>query len=342
MLAARAARCFSLPLTTFVTTLGKSSITGVVPKQPLLTVRIQLYASESRNAVRRQVSRAKSLKERLLAPAGDSAFGVGRGFAIGASALGLGALVYYGFGLSNEAGAIDRSVMWSEEVKRRIHSTYMYFGGSLVVTAISAFAISRSPSLLNLMMRNSWLSVIATFAAMIGSGIIVRSIPYKEGFGAKKLAWLAHCGIMGGVIAPLCFLGGPLLIRAAWYTAGLAGGLSLLAACAPSEKFLYMGGPLALGLGLVMASSIGTFFLPPTTAVGAGLYSISIYGGLVLFGLFLLYDTQHIIRKAEYYPVFAQRPYDPINESIGIYLDTLNIFIRIALTLTGGGSSKRK
>lgn len=72
MLAARAARCFSLPLTTFVTTLGKSSITGVVPKQPLLTVRIQLYASESRNAVRRQVSRAKSLKERLLAPAGDS------------------------------------------------------------------------------------------------------------------------------------------------------------------------------------------------------------------------------------------------------------------------------
>lgn len=68
-------------------------------------------------------------------------------------------------------------------------------------------------------------SVIATFAAMIGSGIIVRSIPYKEGFGAKKLAWLAHCGIMGGVIAPLCFLGGPLLIRAAWYTAGLAGGI---------------------------------------------------------------------------------------------------------------------
>jgi hypothetical protein len=31
--------------------------------------------------------------------------------------------------------------------------------------------------------------------------------------------------------------------------------------CAPSEKFLNMGGPLAVGLGLVFASSIGKFLL---------------------------------------------------------------------------------
>lgn len=57
----------------------------------------------------------------------------------------------------------------------------------------------------------------------------------------------------------------------------------------------------------------GGMFLPPSTALGAGLYSISIYGGLVLFGLFLLYDTQKIIKVAEHYPVYADRPYDPIN-----------------------------
>ena len=56
----------------------------------------------------------------------------------------------------------------------------------------------------------------ATFAAMIGSGMLVRSIPYQEGFGTKQMAWLLHCGVIGAVVAPLAMLGGPLLMRAAW------------------------------------------------------------------------------------------------------------------------------
>lgn len=59
---------------------------------------------------------------------------------------------------------------------------------------------------------------------MIGSGMVVRAIPYEKGFGSKQLAWMVHSGIMGAVVAPLCLLGGPLLIRAAWYTAGVVGG----------------------------------------------------------------------------------------------------------------------
>lgn len=62
---------------------------------------------------------------------------------------------------------------------------------------------------------------------------------------------------MGTVVAPLTILGGPLLIRAAWYTAGIVGGLSTVAMCAPSEKFLNMGAPLGVGLGLVFVSSLG-------------------------------------------------------------------------------------
>ena len=67
-----------------------------------------------------------------------------------------------------------------------------------------------------------------------------------------------------------------------------------VAACAPSEKFLTMGGPLAMGFGVVLVSSLGTAFLPPTTALGAGLWSVALYGGLILFGGFILYDTQKV------------------------------------------------
>lgn len=47
--------------------------------------------------------------------------------------------------------------IWPQYVKDRIHSTYMYFAGSVGMTALSAVAVSRTPALLGLMMRGSWL-----------------------------------------------------------------------------------------------------------------------------------------------------------------------------------------
>nr|AIA98701.1 growth hormone-inducible transmembrane protein [Pinctada imbricata] len=338
MLAARLCR---IPLTAFVPGVGKQTVNK--PTQCMYT-RFQTFSNETGPRVSRRVQKkgGSTIKEKLMAPAGDSAFTLGKGAVAGASALGLGALCFYGLGMSKEVGAVDKAILWSEEVRQRVRSTYMYFGGSVGLTALSAVAVSKSPALMNLMMKNSLLAIGATFAVMIGSGMVLRSIPYKEGLGKKQLAWMTHCGIMGAIVAPLTMLGGPLLVRAAWYTAGIVGGLSAVAMCAPSEKFLNMGGPLACGLGVVFVSSIGSMFLPPTSAVGAGLYSISIYGGLVLFGLFLLYDTQKVIKKAETHPVYSPVPFDPVNACLGIYMDTLNIFIRVAMILANGGGSRRK
>lgn len=63
----------------------------------------------------------------------------------------------------------------------------------------------------------------------MGTGMLAQSIEYKEGFGAKQMAWLLHTSVLGAMLAPMCFMGGPLLIRAAWYTAGVVGGLSTIA-----------------------------------------------------------------------------------------------------------------
>ncbi|KFD55240.1 hypothetical protein M514_03881 [Trichuris suis] len=302
----------------------------------------RFFATRSYRNVGQAIKRP-GLQEVLGRPTTETPFNLGKLAVAGGAALGLSALCYYGLGLSSEAGAIEHAALWPQYVRDRVHRTYQYLGGGLVLTAASTVMMARSPAIMNLVTRNSFLSVLGTIAAVIGTGTLCQSIPYEANkFGAKQLAWMLHCGTLGAVIAPLTFLGGPLLVRAACYTAGVVGGMSAIAMCAPNEKFLKMGGVLGIGLGVVFVSSIGTMFLPPTSMLGASLYSIVTYGGLVLFSGFLLYDTQRVIKLAEVYPQLALRPYDPINAQMGIYLDTINIFMRIALILAGGGGNRRR
>jgi len=322
-----------------------SPISNRGSKKLLQQVQRAFYATRPAGSTFRaaapKVVRRRTLMETLKAPASDTPFVVGRAFALGGGVVGLGYLCYYGLGLSDKPGTLEQSMLWPQHVRDRIHSTYSYLAGSIAITAASAVAVSRNPRLMNLMMRQSWLALIGTFAAMIGTGMVCRSIEYKPGVGAKQLAWVLHAAVMGAVIAPLTLLGGPIMLRAALYTGGLVGGLSTAAICAPSDRFLNMGGVLGMGLGAVVVASIGTWFLPPTTMIGAGLYSIALYGGLVVFGGFLLYDTQRVIRAAESHPMYGVRPFDPINAQMGVYLDALNIFIRIAMILAGGGQRRK-
>ena len=80
---------------------------------------------------------------------------------------------------------------------------------------------------------------------------------YDQWLIACKTLFSAHSGIVGLVIAPMMLLGGPLVLRAAAYTAGTVAALSLTSACAPDEKFLTWGGPLSLALGGICVACIG-------------------------------------------------------------------------------------
>lgn len=66
--------------------------------------------------------------------------------------------------------------------------------------------------------------MVASACVVLASGVVTMSVPYSEGIGLKQLVWLGHSGVIGAFLTPMCFMGGPLLIRAAWYTAGIVGG----------------------------------------------------------------------------------------------------------------------
>lgn len=320
----------------------KQHKTLLLPKRPNMR---RNFSEEPENRNRShldQRTKAPTLKERMMGPPSENAYSMGKGAAAGAALMGLVGLCYYGLGLANQPSIYDHSVMWPQYVRDRIHATYAYFGASCAVTAASAATVFQSEQLLQLIMRSGWLATLVTMGLVMGTGALTQALEYEPGLGMKQLAWALHCAVMGAVVAPMCFLGGPILVRALLYTGGIVGALSTVAACAPSDRFLHIGGPLAIGLGVIFASSLASMWLPPTTALGAGLASISLYGGLILFSAFLLHDTQRIVKAAEMYPEHGYVRYDPINNALAIYMDALNIFIRIAIILSQGDQRKKK
>lgn len=315
---------------------GKASGSGMICAQPA-----RLFSKTNGSLARFGTrERAEPIKTTIQNVGTMHNYGM---LAVGAAgACGIGALCYYGLGMSNVEGALERSVLWPQYVRDRIHSTYAHLGIGFGISAASAYATFRSPAAMRLMSSGSLLFAFGSLAALVASSMLVQSIPYEPGFGIKQMAWAGHCGILGAILAPLSMFGGPAIIRAATYTAGIVGGLSAIAVCAPSERFLVSTAPLSIGLGFVVASSIGSMFLPPTSRIGLGLYGIALYGGLIVFSGLLVYDTQKTIKKAELHPAYSMAPYDPINNSLHIYMDIMNIFIRMLQIMGMGGGQKRR
>ena len=93
---------------------------------------------------------------------------------------------------------------------------------------------------------------------------------------------------MGVSLVPLVHIYAiPIIYDAIIATGITVGSLGVVAYNAPSEQFLGWGGPLALGLGGMLGVSMLSLVYPNSPA----LYNIYLWGGLVLFSAFILYDT---------------------------------------------------
>lgn len=259
-----------------------------------------------------------------------------------AAAGGLAALCSFSVPRPGSTPALfDEAAIWPEFVKQRIRKTYLYFAGGAAVAAAAGLQAVRMPRTINFFLRGGIMPVVASLGLIIGTGVVMRALPYTEHLSAKHVAWAVHSASFGVVLGPMLLMTGPALAgRAALYTLGVVGGLSTLACVAPSDKFLLYRGPLAIGLGCVAVASIGSCFLSPFSAFGAGVYGVALYGGLVVSSGLLLFNTQALVHDAKYRPgnaeQFDMEPYDPINRSSLLLTDSINIFIRILVIMSGG------
>ena len=153
--------------------------------------------------------------------------------------------------------------------------------------------------------------------------------------------WTAFNVTQAAILTPLMFMSPAILARAGIYTVGLMGSIAFVGATAKQEKYLYLGGPLLAGVVVVALSGLAPLVVP-ATAARTLMWSenIWLYGGLVVFGGFTLYDVQKILQHARLAKRGLVRK-DVVNESISLELDFLNIFIRMVQIL-GMSQSRRR
>lgn len=204
-----------------------------------------------------------------------------------------------------------------------MQKTFAYFGGACTLTGGMMYAL-RSSALVHM---NPWLLLGLAIGSMIGT----QMIDYNRHWVLKNAAYATFIGTMSVTLLPLIHLYAmPVIYDALIATGVTMGGLCTVAYNAPSEQFLNWGGPLAVGLGGMLGVSLLSMIYPGSAA----LTSIWLYGGLALFSASVLYDVQHIMHRAK-----TQHMYDPINASIGVYMDAINLFVRFVMIF---GNSKRK
>lgn len=207
-------------------------------------------------------------------------------------------------------------------VQSRVQNALAYFGCGLGLTGLSV-ALFRYTSLAHM---HPLMLFIPTIAAMIGT----QYLDYHTQGPIKHVTWGAFCGLEGLLMSPLINMAGmPLVYNALAATGVMMGLLGYYAYSTPTNDFLSWRGGLTVGLcGLIGTSLVNMFWPSPLMS------NLIVYGGLMLFGGFVLYDTQKLLQNA-----MTMNQWDPINESIKIYLDAIIIFQKFLFIFM---SNKRK
>lgn len=251
-------------------------------------------------------------------------------------ALGVGGLCAWGlsqpvsFESSNTRAIVSQYGYTSGMIQSRLMKTYGYVTAGLALTATAATMMFQRGLAMRLMGMNPWVLAIGSMVGCVVSAGAVHAI-HPDNVIPKHLAFGAFTSCIALSLCPIgAMVGVQVLKQAAMATGLVVGSLSTVAMCAKNDAFLSMGPALGVGFGCVMAASLGSIVFPGS----ALLHNVVMYGGLGLFGLFLCYDTQKLLHNAE-----MKADFDAMAESLGIYIDTIQIFWRLALIF---GGNRRK
>lgn len=198
------------------------------------------------------------------------------------------------------AGAIGLNLVFNRETSpleahqwEYLRDTFKYTTVGLAITAGTATLAFKNGFTYRLMALNPW--VVMGGSLVLGIGSMYGVYATAPDSPAHYLSWGVFSAMQGLTLSPLFFIAPHILGRAGLYTAGAVGGISYVGATAKSDEYMWLGGPLLAGLGVLICSSLAPMIMPNMALrTMTVLESVGAYGGVAVFSGMLLYDTNKV------------------------------------------------
>lgn len=158
------------------------------------------------------------------------------------------------------------------------------------------------------------------------------SAPSEEGKRLKLLAAAAF--LQGASIGPLVQhvvdLDPSILVTAFVGTACIFACFSGAAIFARRRELLFLGGILGSAVTLLLWLGTASYFFGGSAAY----FAVELYGGLLVFVGYVLFDTQMIIERADL------GDYDYVKHSLDLFVDFVGLFVRLLIILAKNSGEK--
>jgi len=219
----------------------------------------------------------------------------------------------------------------SKKTKTHLQNVYYEMTIGLCITTLSLSLAS-----LSCFIHHSVLPILhaLTIPLVIAQLGLIFYMIYSNTYN-KKTYFYTFSALEGLTLFPLVNLANTidhsLVITALITTIIVFGSFTYLSFHTNKRSVLYLNGILSSCLICLATISLINIFLHSEI-----LFKIDLYFGLVLFCLYIIYDTQLIIKEAD------NGNYDVIFHAMTFYLDFINIFVRILTLLMRNKNDKKK
>jgi len=219
--------------------------------------------------------------------------------------------------------AVKQTGPFSGQVRTHVKRVYTTLFATILAAAVGGFVFVSSN------IGGMW-----TFLVGIGLLFWLSATPQEE--VGKRISILAAFGFVeGNALGPLLAisidLDPTIVVTAFMGTCVVFGCFTASALLAERRSYLYLGGLLSSGLSLLLVLSFLNILFRSSAVA-----SVSIYLGLMTFSGFIIFDTQLMVERA------AQGNSDFVWDSLNLFLDFVNVFVRILAILNKNKRDSRK
>jgi len=160
---------------------------------------------------------------------------------------------------------------------------------------------------------------------------------YDNRIQSNRLIALSLFGVtkgltLGGLVAITLAVDPSILVLAFLSTTSVFLSFSAAALLSKRRSYFYLGGLLSSAITFFMLLSFLQFFMGYSQLI----FDIHLYGGLLVFCGYVIFDTQVILEKA----IMGDK--DSIWHALELFIDFVGIFVRICIILLKNAESKER